>query len=69
LLVVVAAGLAAQLTFMLPNWLVVVVSVELLAGWDLLAELGVVELVQTQMVSAEQSVKKLFEMIPRYRGE
>jgi hypothetical protein len=42
--------------------------VEIWAGWDILVELGMVELLQTQMVSAEVSIKKLFNMIPRYQG-
>ena len=67
-MVVIGAGVAAQLTFMLPNWLVVLVLVELVGAWDLLREIGVIELVESQVKSAEVSVGKLFEMIPRYKG-
>lgn len=68
-MVVVGVGLVAQLTYMLPNWLVVLVLVELVGAWDLLAAMGVVEMVESQVQSAEVSVGKLFDMIPRYKGE
>jgi hypothetical protein len=68
-MVVVGVGLIAQLTFILPNWLVMLVVAELVGGWDLLKDIGVVELVQTQVKSAELSLEKLSDMIPKYKGE
>jgi hypothetical protein len=41
---------------------------ELWAGWDTFVEIGVIEVVETQVASAEVSMKKLFNMIPRYQG-
>mgnify|MGYP006897110254 CR=1 FL=1 len=35
----------AQLTCLLPNWLVVLMLVEVVAAWELLADFGIVELV------------------------
>ena len=68
ILVVIGAGLIGQLVYLLPNWLVVLLLAEVWAGWDFLVDYGIVELVQTQVVSAEASLRKLFEMIPRYQG-
>ena len=68
-MVIVAAGVFAQLTYLLPNWLAVLLLVELVAAWDLLGELGVVELIETQVQSAEVSLTKFLDMIPRYKGE
>lgn len=68
-MVVLGVGLIAQLTFILPNWLVVLIAVEMVGGWDLLRDFGLVELVESQVRSAEVSLGKLLEMIPRYKGE
>ena len=57
------------MTNWLPSWLIVFVLVQLVAGWQLLSDLGVVEMVQTQAQAAEQSLGKLVEMIPRHKGE
>ena len=62
-------GLGAQMTHWLPNWLVVFVLVQLVAGWQLLSDFGVVEMVLTQAQAAEQSLGKLIEMIPRHKSE
>jgi hypothetical protein len=68
-LVVLGAGLFSQISYLLPGWLILIVGVELWAAWDFLVEFGVVEVAQTQLVSAEGSLQKLFDMIPRYKGE
>ena len=65
---VIGAGVTSQLVYLLPNWLVVLLLVEVWAGWDFLVDYGIVELAQTQVVSAEASLRKLFQMIPRYQG-
>lgn len=69
MLVIVAAGVASQLAYFLPSWLLLIVVVEVWAGWAFLVEFGLVELAQTQVLSAESSLQKLFDMIPRYKGE
>jgi len=58
----------AQLAYLLPSWLIVLLIAEVWASWELLVDYGIVELVETQVQSAEVSLKKLFEMIPRYQG-
>lgn len=68
-MVVLAAGLVAQVAYYVPSCVLISVAIELWAAWDFLVDFGLVELVQTQIVSAETSFQKLLDMIPRYKGE
>ena len=68
-MVVIGFGAFSQLAYLLPDWLIVLLAVELWAGWGMLQEFGLIELAQTQLKTAENALRKLFEMIPRYKPE
>ena len=67
-MVVLAGWLIVQMTYWFPNWLVVLVLVQLCAGWKMLEEIGILEMIESYIQTAEQSLSKLMGMIPRYKG-
>ena len=66
---VIGVGLIAQMTFWFPDWLAVFLLVQVVACWELMSEMGVVEMVQTQVQAAEGSLNKFIDMIPRHKSE
>ena len=65
---VIGVGLIAQMTNWFPNWLAVFILVQVVAGWELMSDMGVVEMVQTQLQAAEGSLNKFIDMIPRHKS-
>ena len=61
--------LALDFTWLLPNWLLVFLVVEIFSVWGFLKEFGVVELGQKYSELVHKSIEKLVNMIPRYQAK
>ena len=66
MLVVVGLGLVAQLNYLLPTWVVLLLIAQVVVFWKLIVNLGGLELLGSQIAKTEESLDKLFRMIPRY---
>lgn len=67
-MVIVGLGVFAQLTYLLPSWFVLFVAAQVVAYWDLLVSLGLVELADSTINGMESALTKFFNLIPRYQG-
>jgi hypothetical protein len=67
-MVIVGLGVIAQLTYLLPSWLVLFLAAQVVAFWDLLITFGLVELVGSAINNTETALTKFFNLIPRYQG-
>jgi hypothetical protein len=67
-MVIVALGVVAQLTYLLPSWLILLFAAQVIAFWDLLISFGVVELSVSAIDSTESALTKFLNLIPRYQG-
>lgn len=65
-MVVVGLGVTAQLTYLLPTWFILVVAGEVLAFWEILVALGVVELAAGAINSTDTALTKFLNLIPKY---
>lgn len=63
---VVGLGLAAQLNYLLPTWVVLLLIAQVAAFWEVIVSFGGLELLGSQIGKTEESLDKLFRMIPRY---
>lgn len=66
-MVIVGLGVLAQLTYLLPSWVIVLAGAEVWAFWELLVSFGVVELGASAINSTESALTKFFNLIPRYQ--
>jgi hypothetical protein len=66
-MVIVLVGVVAQLTYLLPSWLLLFFAAQIFAFYELLVSLGAVELLSAYMSNTESAITKFLNLIPRYQ--
>lgn len=66
-MVIVGFGVVAQLTYLFPSWFVLFLAAQVLAFWDILVGLGLVELAFSAINQTETAITKFLNLIPRYQ--
>jgi hypothetical protein len=67
-MVVVGLGVVAQLTYLLPSWLILLLAAQVVGFWDVLVSFGAVELSAAAVTSTETALNKFINLIPKYQG-
>ena len=61
--------LALDFTWLLPNWVLVLLATEMFSAWGFLKEFGIIEMGKKYVELAQKSIQKVVNMIPRYQAK
>lgn len=64
---IVFIGVAAQLAYLLPSWLIVLLAAQLYAFKEVLVNFGLMELLGAFASNTESAISKFMSLIPRYQ--
>ena len=64
---IVFIGVAAQLAYLLPSWLLIFLAAQLYALKDVLVSFGLMELLNAFASNTESAISKFMSLIPRYQ--
>lgn len=64
---IVFIGVAAQLAYLLPSWLIIFLAAQLFAFKDILVSFGLMELLGAFASNTESAISKFMSLIPRYQ--
>ena len=64
---IVFIGVAAQLAYLLPSWLLIFLAAQLYALKDVLVSFGLMELLGAFASNTESAISKFMSLIPRYQ--